>query len=241
MSTFLNSPNKFVQPLWIKIALVVLLLLLIGFGAVPGYLNGTWSWDKPPNIQNLSQIKAIREEGIALDNWKIVEQQKVKIGGHEWSAQFIQQEKEKPVLLLLLPQKDHRDQPEVEWMDVNGWVKRIQQQRQLTWNTDSYETLKVTISPEATVNARFFRAWTQQETFAILQWYAWPNGGHPSPFQWFMADQGAQLKGQRVPWIAVYLQMPIEPLAELDTVRQEALLMVETVQATLMQTAFSSK
>jgi cyanoexosortase B-associated protein len=89
------------------------------------------------------------------------------------------------------------------------------------------------------VKARFFRAWNQQ-TFAVVQWYAFNNGGHFSPANWFWQDQLAQLSDRRVPWVAVCLKIPIEPLGELKDAQSVAESLAKTVQTQLNNTVFSN-
>jgi cyanoexosortase B-associated protein len=165
----------------------------------------------------------------------------VVIGGHQWSVQQIEQDNSKPIGLLLLPQSDHKSQPQVEWMDIDGLVK---------WKTDSYTKVQFEVetslsdksagtakptTPSAKVEARFFRAWTQRRTVAVLQWYAWSGGGNPAPSRWFFADQLAQLRRNRVPWVAVCLQIPIEPLGDIEASRPFAESLGKIVQTALMQ------
>lgn len=233
----LNLPKFLRLSLVSRVVLFFFLLILVGIGAVPGYLSGNWSWAEPPPVTNLKQLKELRQTGLALPELQTLEQQTVTLGGHKWSFQAIKTENPKPVLLLLLPQNGPKSQPQVEWVDIDGFMK----QRFGQWKTDSYQKIRFsassTVISEATakVEARFFRAWHQQQTFAILQWYAWPEGGHPAASNWFWADQIAQLKRQRVPWVAVCLQIPIEPLGDIDAYRQEAQSLARMVQTALMK------
>ncbi|MGK7877659.1 MAG: cyanoexosortase B system-associated protein [Xenococcaceae cyanobacterium] len=216
-----------------RLALVLLLILLIGIGGVPGYWTGNLPWSDLPRVTNINQIRSLRQTGLTLPGWKTLDQKEVKIGGHKWSKQKIQKDAQKPVTLLLLPQNYYRDQPQVEWMDINGSQQ---------WKTDSYSKLDFTFEEETAsveVKARFFRAWKQQ-TFAVVQWYAWPGGGHYAPAQWFWSDQLAQLRRRRVPWVAVCLKIPIEPLGDLEAAWPLAKSLAKTVQATLNKDPFSS-
>jgi cyanoexosortase B-associated protein len=88
------------------------------------------------------------------------------------------------------------------------------------------------------VKARFFRGTTQQQTFAVLQWYATPTMGNISPWRWFIADQIAQWRQQRVPWVAVSILILMEPLAETQQYWKLAQSFGETVQAELSKAAF---
>jgi len=229
------------SPFILRFAVLIFLLVLAGIGAVPGYWTGNWSWATLPQVTNLKEIRELRQTGLELPGWKTIEQKTVVIGGHQWSVQQIEQDNSKPIGLLLLPQSDHKSQPQVEWMDIDGLVK---------WQTDSYTKVQFEVekslsdksagtakptTPSAKVEARFFRAWTQRRTVAVLQWYAWSGGGNPAPSHWFFADQLAQLRRNRVPWVAVCLQIPIEPLGDIEASRPLAESLGKVVQSALMQ------
>lgn len=209
---------------------VILLLIIITLGVLPGYLQGgNWQWSDLPKIVNVEQMKSLRTSGINLDNWQTQQQQKVRIGGNQWSAQIIQQKESKPIILLLLPQTYYLDKPYVEWVDINGLER---------WKNDSYKTLKIPLESGNTVKARFFRAWNRRQTFAVVQWYAFPNGGHYSPTMWFLQDQLAQLRDRRIPWIAVCFRIPIEPLGEKEQALAQAQSLVREIQANLKENVF---
>ncbi|HAA27609.1 MAG TPA: cyanoexosortase B system-associated protein [Cyanobacteria bacterium UBA8553] len=237
--------------------LVVLgfLLILVGIGALPNYWKGNWPWAELPRVANIKQINALLQTGLELPGSKTLKQKKVKIGAHEWSLQIIEQDNSKPLVLLLLPQSDrlppqspHESLPEVEWVDINGVEK---------WKTDSYTQIRFAVESAslnkpasaskptqkiaAEVEARFFRAWNQRQTLAVLQWYAWPDGGHPAPSRWFWLDQLAQLRRKRVPWIAVCLQIPMEPLGDLEATRPKAQSLGKMVQTALITGPFANQ
>lgn len=137
-------------------------------------------------------------------------------------------------VLLLLPQTGSRDQPVVEWTEINSFWQ---------WRVAQYRSANFTVKPqgagsnaaETKVEARFFRASTKnQQTFAVLQWYAWFNGGHSSPLSWFVVDQLAQWHRKRAPWVAVSIVIPMEPLGQVETTWNEAKSLGQTVQAALM-------
>jgi cyanoexosortase B-associated protein len=73
----------------------------------------------------------------------------------------------------------------------------------------------------------------------VVQWYAWLGGGHYDPSVWYWLDQWAQLKRQRVPWIAVSLVIPLEPTKELQTLTPFALNLAKEVQSNLEQNVLS--
>ncbi|MGB3693697.1 MAG: cyanoexosortase B system-associated protein [Spirulinaceae cyanobacterium] len=214
----------------LKFAPVLLLLILVAFKALPGYFSWQWSWQEPIPVTNLSQIKSVREKPIEIPEWQNLEQEEVQIGGNKWSVQIIKKGQDKPVNLLLRPLNDHKSKPEVDWVDIRG----IQ-----IWQTDSHEKMKFSIDKNVDVKALFFRAWTETQTWAVVQWYAFPQGGDPYPSSWFWADQIAQLKGERIPWIAVCLQMPMKPFGDLKDIEPEARSLAEAVQSTLLKDAFS--
>jgi len=214
----------------------------MGIGAVPGYLSGKWPWVKPPRVRNLKQLREIRTSGLNLPGWQTLVQQAITIGRHKWSDQQIQAEGETKAVLLLLNQNSHVAQPRVEWVDINGH----QQQISSDWKTDSYQTKQFTVTPTdadgtVLVRARFFRGWNQRQTYAILQWYARPDGGSTGPISWFWADRMAMIKGDRAPWVAVCLLIPIEPLGDIEQTWPLAKALGETVQTTLMAGPFKDQ
>ncbi len=225
-------------PTWL---LLGLLLTLLAVGAIPGYLTLSWQWMRPPKVVVLKEIRAVRDQGLKLAGWETREHQVVTVGGKKWSYQKLEGPGDKPVILFLLAQNSDLDQPRVEWVDMNGF----QQQVFGRWKTDSYRTQVWRVadrqSPgkQVTVRARFFRGWSSAQTYALLQWYAWPTGGDGTPLKWFMADRQAQTQGSRAPWIAVSIMIPIEPLGDIATAEDMATALVETIQTTLMSSTFT--
>ncbi|UKP00009.1 cyanoexosortase B system-associated protein [Nostoc sp. UHCC 0870] len=234
------SKYKYLTYLTVLLPLLVLLVT----GAVPGYLTGKWQWKQPPPVTNLKLLKDIRSKGLTLPGWKTLEQVEQEIGTNKWSLQLIQQESsQKKAILLLLPQNGPMDQPEIEWTDISGWGKSrwgkwdIAQERSAEFIV---KQLPNQINTQTKVEAKFFRASTNQETFAVLQWYALPNSGYSSPFRWFVADQLAQWQKNRAPWVAVSIIVPIEPLGQVETTWPLAQSIGETVQSTLMTEVFNA-
>ena len=219
----------------VRIALILLLSTLIIVGSAPGYFQGgNWSWLNVPQTANIKQLRGILSTGLILESWQIIDKQQLQIGGHKWLGQIIKQEDSKPIMLFLKPQTYYRNKPEVEWMDINGLER---------WKTDSYGQINFTVDrgkDSLPTTARFFRAWNQKQTFAVVQWYAFPRGGHYAPANWFWRDLLAQLRGNRVSWVAVCLRIPMEPLGELKNVQPFAQSLAEQVQAHL-QKIVSSK
>lgn len=229
----------FKESQWTQVVALLLLLLLFAIGSVPGYLTGQWQWKQPPPITSLKALKNIRNSGLTLPGWQTIEQVQQQVGEQKWSLQLIRKEdSQTQAILLLLPQNGPMDQPQVEWTDVNSWGKL----RWRKWDVAQYRSAKFTVKqPIATqVEARFFRAATQQDTFGVLQWYAVPNGGHPSPFRWFVGDQLAQWRKQRVPWVAVSILVPMEPLGQVEKIWPLAESIGQMVQAALMAESLQS-
>ncbi len=227
------SMNKLKVSKRISLAQLVVLGLLsltIAIGALPGYLTQKWSWADLPRVPNIQQLKNIRKTGLNLPNWQTIDQAEVSIGGNQWSVQLLEQKGKLPITLYLMPQDYYKNHPQVEWVDLNGIEK---------WQTDSHKTITFAAKDGANtqVQAHFFRAWKNQ-TFAVVQWYAWPGGGHFAPSHWFWLDQWAQLSRRRVPWIAVGLTIPINPLSDLKTTEIAAISLAQEVQTQLDQEIF---
>lgn len=221
-----------------RIAVLVFLLILVGVGAIPGYLTGRWSWASLPPVTTLPQLRSLHEKGLTLPGWQSNLYRDVQIGGHRWLVQQILRDRQVVAILLLLPQNGPKDKPQVEWMDINGFHR---------WQTDSDRILRFTINTTTVTNkqtaiaveAQFFRGWNQQQTFAVLEWYAWPKGGSPVPIHWFWQDRIAQLSRHRVPWVAVSLLLPIEPLGDIEPSRPLATTLGQTIQTSLISSALS--
>lgn len=207
--------------------LVLVLILVLAIGSVPGYLSGKWAWSDLPKVENINQLKNLQQTGLTLPGWETLEHHKVNLGGNQWSLEMITKDDQNPIILLLRPQIYYKDKPEVEWSDINAIEH---------WKTDSETTLKFTIN-NYQVNARFFRAW-KKTTVAVVQWYAWPGGGDFDPSHWFWLDQLAQLQGKRLPWVAVCLKIPIDPMSKLKSIEPLALSLAQNVQTSLETQAF---
>ncbi len=233
----------FKDKLLTHVAVLLLLLALLVIKGIPGYLTGSWQWKQPPPVPNLTALRAIRTTGITIPDWQTIEQTEQLVSTSRWSLQIVQQEgTENRAILLLHPQNGPMDQPEVEWTDINSWGKT----RWKRWDIAQFRSAEFTVKKppksgnniETQVEARFFRVSTSQETFAVLQWYATPNGGHPSPVRWFVADQLAQWRNNRVPWVSVSIMIPMEPLGDVETTWDLAQSIGAAVQATLMTSPF---
>ena len=241
-STLLSkSSNK--KKKTVSLIVIAALAVFIAVSALPRYVS-EWPWASPLKVPNQSALQAIRDEGIELDGWQIDEQVRTKIGGDSWSIQQLSPETVKanstPIFLLLRPQVWEADHPEVEWIDLKGSQR---------WQTDAHQKLSLEVSTPGSsqdtkavqISTEFFRAWSQDQTYAVLQWYAWPTGGSPSPASWFWADQRLQWhQRKRMPWVAVSIWLPIEPLSEVAPHQTMATDLARSVQEKLMQTVFQT-
>lgn len=228
-----------------KIVLILFLILMLAVGAIPAYFTGNWSFANPPKITNFKSLRSIKENGLILPGWEIKNHQKAKISGNQWLVQTIEG-KDRSANLLVLPQNGPKDKPQVEWMDINGlyrWKADSYKKKRFKVNlTSAAENLPAGLTPgeEIAVEGQFFRGWTNQQTYAVFQWYAWPSGGDPAPSGWFWKDRFAMLFQKRsVPWVAVNIQFPIEPLGEIEPYWPIAESLAERVQLSLLEQAFA--
>ncbi|TAE55230.1 MAG: cyanoexosortase B system-associated protein [Nostocales cyanobacterium] len=225
-----------------QIILLILLLILLITGAVPGYLTGKWQWIQPPKISQIHELRNIRKVGLSIPGWETIQQSETQVGEHKWSLQVLKEQdstdESEEAILLLLPQADIRDQPAVEWTDISGWAKF----RWGAWDMAQYRDVEFTVDNDSAqdknltskVQARFFRATTKKETFAVLQWYAMSNGGTASVLKWFAADQLAQWQKKRIPWVAVSIMIPIESFGQAETSLPQLESLGKKVQSTLI-------
>lgn len=220
------------------IILLLCLIILLLVGAVPGYLQKHWAWEKPLPVTTISQMRQVRKQGLELPGWQTKTSKEVSVSGEKWLSQEIQIDPQITAILLLRPQKSDKDQPQVQWVDVKGFQR---------WQIDRDRLVQFTVPPKgenqqpAKVEAQFFRGWNRQQTFAVLQWYAWYPGGSPDPAKWFWLDQIAQWQGKRVPWVAVSIQIPIEPLGDIEPVLPQATSLGQAVQTALMSSSLQRK
>jgi cyanoexosortase B-associated protein len=218
-------PILFRQPVWVRSLILGLLILMLVVGTVPGYLAGRWSWSDQPKIANPQYLTHLRESGLEVPGWQTLEQAIVQVGSKKWSAQLSQKNGGTSFFLMLLPQVYYLDQPMTEWIDIKGLEK---------WKTNNGETLSFSaqnLGSEA-VKAKLFRAW-KTDTFAVVQWYSWLHGGSAYSSDWFWKDQAAQKRGQRLPWVAVSLKVPIDPLGDFQSYRPQLTELAQAVQSAL--------
>ncbi len=244
------SKNAFVPFL-----VAAILALFVVVGALPRYLSD-WPWANNPTVPYKSALIAVKAQGLTIPGWQTQDQTTTKLGGQTWSIQQLTAEPEtrraiapedpNDIFLLLRSQVWYADQPEVEWMDIQGSQRwKTDHRQKLFFSASRSIPVSVPVSKSAQsvqVSSDFFRAWNQNQTYAILQWYAWPTGGSASPASWFWIDQIAQWKhNQRTPWVAVSLWLPIEPFGDISLHRAMAESLGKTVQTTLLDTVFSDK
>jgi cyanoexosortase B-associated protein len=209
-----------------KLLLIGILLLLALVGSAPGYLQGQWRWKSPPLVLTLKALQAMKQTGLPLADWTVSEVTPLVVGEHRWVQETLTQGKTS-ARLLLLPQGSNTRQPEMEWSDVDGLER---------WQQDSHQNLAVA----GNVNAKFFRAWTNRQTYGVLQWYALPDGGVTTSSQWFWRDRLAQWQNRRMPWVAVSILIKMEPLDDLSKYRQTAESLVQSVQNGLVTKVLKS-
>jgi cyanoexosortase B-associated protein len=202
------------------------LTLLVILGALPGYFSGHWPWQDLPPVTEISRLVHLRQTGLSLKEWKTLEQKEVPLGEHRWSVQLLDRSGQDPLILSLMPQTYYREKPEITWITL---------QQIYQWQIADQRTL---IFGQSRVQARFFQAWNHS-TWAILEWYAWPGGGSNAAFQWFWRDQLAQLRQQRLPWVAVSVQIPMDAFSDLKEQESLAKSVAESIQSALETQIFS--
>ena len=220
----------------LQITLLIFLSILLAVGTVPGYLAGQWQWQNPPAVKVLGELKQIRKQGIEIPGWRTTEQKSMILGEHPWSIQNIESKTkdittEDTATVFLFTQNGPRDQPQVEWSELDG-VQR--------WKRDSESQQSFTVN-QVPVTARLFRAWNSKRTYAVMQWYAWSTGGHPEPSHWFFADRLAQFQGKRQPWVAVSILLPMEPLDDLNKYRDKITALAQPIESRLLETTLKSQ
>lgn len=222
------SPSNAKLRLRFKWLIVTVLAIVITAVAIPQYLSAQWPWQSPPNVAQIRDIRALKDTGLTLDGWTEEFQQKIQIGGDQWSVQQLAQTKAATptqMVLFLKPQGQSKDQPEVEWIDLRGSQK---------WQTSHPRRLRV-----ESLWLNTFRAWNANQTFAVAQWYAMPQSGHPAPYYWFWKDQWYQWsRGSRLPWVGVSVLLPMQPLGDIAKVYPDLERLSKQIQMSLDTSVF---
>jgi cyanoexosortase B-associated protein len=236
MTTQPNSSNR-LPSRWVNLTLVVVLAALAGIAILPAYLSGQWPWTVTPQVAQIDQLRTLQRQGLALPGWQLATVEPIPINRQTWTlgeyraaspaaqAALVQQ-----FAVLLHPQPWHSNQPQLEWIELAGaqnW--RIESRREIEVDSDA-----------GPVKARFLRVSGDRQSFAVVQWYAMPGGGHPSPSHWFWADQWSQLtQRQLTPWVAVCVLLPMQPLAAIDAYQPLASDLTSLIQQRLTETVFN--
>lgn len=240
-----STPAKFTPShLW-RGWVALLLLAIAAFAAFPGYFGQPRPWAQPPEMMHLEQVRALRQSGLSIPGWQTENREEIRIGVRRWSMQTLVREPSgngagkattlpNSAILLLRSPMWAADAPEIDWVSFSGeFGLRVDSRRNLRFSLATHEGLPVS------VNTRFSRHWNAEQTYAVLQWYAWPTGGSADPGRWFWADQRMQwTQQQRMPWVAIALLLPMEPLGNLEETRADAESLAEAVQSALMAGAF---
>lgn len=226
---------------WLQRCLVVGLAAIAVLTVLPGFFSGQWPWSQPLEVPGLEMVRSLKQTGLAVPGWPRRSQETIRINDQTWSLEEyalpngrVADLPIEAIALLLHPQSDEGDLPALEWLDLSGAQR---------WQTDARQILTVPapagISPDQKghpFQVALSRQRNGPQTFATVQWYAWWGGGHPSPSRWFWADQLTQWqRGQRLPWVAVSILMPLDPLARLPSYAPAAIALAQSVQAELLQ------
>ncbi|WP_159786887.1 cyanoexosortase B system-associated protein [Sodalinema gerasimenkoae] len=234
---------------WFAKAAIALCLILLLVGAIPRYLQGSPPIDPIPDAP-IASLQTLRDQGLTLDNWTSVDLQNIQLGPNRWVMQTLSWDGPEPpegqtdrATLLMSPQRVQTGtsaQPQMEWIDVRG-LGRAQGER---WTEDQHQQLRFTVTPESgrstEIQARYFRGRTERRSFAIVQWYAWENGGNPSLVRWFWRDRMARLQNRRLPWVAVSLIVPIEHLSQVDDASPFLETFAQQVHTALLEQGFNT-
>jgi cyanoexosortase B-associated protein len=240
-----SSPVKFAQSLQGRGWVAMLLLAIAAFTALPGYFGKPRPWAQPLEMMHLEQVQALRQSGLALPGWQTENHEEIRIGVRRWSMQTLVREPsgdgagkaaalpDSAILLLRSPMRA-ADAPEIDWVSFSGeFGLRVDSRRNLRFSLENPENSPIS------VDTRFSRHWNAEQTYAVVQWYAWPTGGSADPGRWFWADQRMQwTQQQRMPWVAIALLLPMEPLGNLEDARADAEFLAKAVQSALMAGAF---
>lgn len=223
--------------------LVAVIASFVAVAALPNYFTGQWPWSADLPVPHIEQIRNLLKQPLDLPDWEIALHEEVGISRQQWTRTVYlptgaEDDMSEGFMVLLRPQLAVDQQPEVEWVDLQG---------SLTWQVNDLHTVSFSpdASPEGTsrkVVTRYLRGLNERSTFAVMQWYAWPEGGHYAPGRWFWGDQEKQWKQrEHLPWVAVSILLPIEPVGDIRLHTEEITAIAQSVQQALMSNTFSGE
>lgn len=221
-------------------SLVAGLMALVAIATLPSYVSGQWPWSADLPVPHIENVRELLKAPLEIDEWEPTFHQAVNIGGNRWSlAEYRRSDAAADETasfgLLLRPQMAGDQQPEVEWVDLRGAQ---------SWQVDQRNTVRFTTAAaadSATVTTRYLRGVDERTTFAVMQWYAWPRGGHFAPGRWFWRDQAMQWRQrERLPWVAVSVLLPIEPVGDIRPHTETITAIAQAVQQELMSSIFNA-
>lgn len=221
--------------------LIAMLAMLVAIATLPSYFSGQWPWSSQLPVPHIEEVRALLKTPLVVPGWESTFHQEVRIGRNRWSlAEYRRQgtteEEGNSFALLLRPQMGADQQPEVEWVDLRGaqsW--QVGGRHTVRWST----TADATEGPPNKVTTQYLRAIDERRTLAVMQWYAWPRGGHFAPGKWFWADQAQQWRQrERMPWVGVSILLPIEPVGDIRTHTETMTAIAQAVQQGLMSSTF---
>lgn len=223
---------------WILIAA---LTVLVAIAAIPNYLQGNWPGSINLKIPEIGELRDLTQAPPELPGWTITHHEEIEISRKRWSHIDYQSNEAAPdasypsISLLLRAPNSHNQQPEVEWVDIQGATRwQVSDRHQVNFSTENN-------GQPLPVVARYSRGFNADHTFAVMQWYAWPTGGHFAPGRWFWADQLQQWRNrERLPWVAVSLLVPIEPVGNIRVHTESVTAIAQTIQQNLLSSALSS-
>lgn len=238
-----EAVNTFTKPKsLIQWGVIVLLAGVVAIAALPHYVSGQWPWMAELPVPHLAPLRDLRTTALPLEGWEIRQHQVVSINGNQWSLTEYRATDAAGLRadtrfgLLLRPQTASDQQPEVEWMDLQGAQG---------WRIHDLHTVRLTVATHenepSEVSTRYFRGLGEKGTLAVMQWYAWPAGGHFAPSRWFWTDQARQWQQrQRLPWVAVSVLLPIEPVGDIRSHRDTVVAIAQAIQTSLQVNVFQS-
>ena len=220
-------------------AVVLLLVLSIAVTLVPVGFGAPWPWARDRNVPALGALRRLNTANLDAPGWSEGPLSTQRIGSGQWTVLDLLSPTGRPnevdapamadngaiaVTVAMLPMKTPVARPQVEWSDWLG-MARLQ--------TDSVDRVTVPRTGGGEFQARVLRGWDDRNvTYAVIQWYAWVGGGDPRPDRWFWHDFRQQLRGDRVPWVAVVgviqTRRPLDPLDEYLPTLKDAAAAVQT-------------